>query len=213
MEINEAINLWKKNKIQECIITFDCGGDSMGNLEAALHDKKGEDVECKELKEYFEDTVYNRVEFYVNSDGHYQGESGTVDIVLDEDGSDFDYTKNAQAEFSESISSVLGIKLPKEIIEFINDKISNINGGNDGFAKSFKRDFILSDREEGLLDQLEQIIEEKTSSFIPESVDSVEDWYSYTTNSDESEITELTIKEGELQVCINNSYIVYKDSY
>ena len=50
--------------------------------EIKFFNDKNEEVDCPELEDYSDGEIYNQVEFYVNSDGHYQGESGVVRIEL-----------------------------------------------------------------------------------------------------------------------------------
>lgn len=217
MEIQQVIKLWKDLNIESCEIEFNCGGDSMGDLTASFTDNvKHDTVECKELQDYFEDAVYNHVQFYVNSDGHYQGEHGTVTVTLNEDDLEepfFDYSKNAQSEWSESCESVFDIKLPKETAQFVKDNISNINGGDGGYTVNFKKDLILSDKEETLLQELQETIEQKTNDFSPDIEDGeLDDWFTFTTNSDQNALKNLTVKGNNLKMCISNSYTIYKDS-
>src|ERR1700691_5187239 len=99
MEKKETIELWNKLKIESCTMKFSCGGDSMNDYSFTFYGG-GKEIESPELKDYFDDAVYKHVEFYVNSDGHYQGEAGTVEITLDDD-DDFSYCKAAQSEYEE----------------------------------------------------------------------------------------------------------------
>ena len=85
VEVSQEITLWKENKIHECIMEFSCGGDSMNDYDFKFYDKKGKEIVCVELKDFFEDEVFRRVEFYVNSDGHYIGEFGQVVITLNDE--------------------------------------------------------------------------------------------------------------------------------
>ena len=87
MEKQEAIKLWKELKIESGTMEFSCGGDSMNDYSFTFYGG-GKEIESSELKDYFDDAVYKHVEFYVNSDGHYQGEAGTVEITLDNDDDD-----------------------------------------------------------------------------------------------------------------------------
>ena len=87
METNEAIALWKELGITSATMEFSCGGDSMNDYHFTFYNVNSEnkEVESSELDSFFDDEVFRNVEFYVNSDGHYIGESGTVEIELDED--------------------------------------------------------------------------------------------------------------------------------
>jgi len=210
--MENAIKIWKKLKIEKSILEFDCGGDSMGSTEFKFFDKNENEIESNELTTYFEDAVYDNVEFYVNSDGHYQGEAGTVEIVLNEDGDSFDYSKTAQSEYSETQTSKMEIELSPKMIEFIKENVSNINGGDGNVVVNFKRDFIMTDKQEKLLEEIKAKIETETEEFEPELDNEdgeVQDWFTFTTN-DDGEV--LTINGSDLIVSIRNSYTEYRDS-
>lgn len=220
MTLKEAIKKWKKLGIVSCTMNFNCGGDSMGDTSFEFFDEKGS-VSAPDLEAYFENTIYDRVEFYVNSDGHYQGEAGTVEITLDDD-DDFLYAKNSRSEWSERINSVVGIKLTKPMIEFVKNNVANINGSNDDFAINYKRDFILSEADEKLTTELEDLIGTELGYFEPELSEDdgeLQDWFTFTTainNNDEDGDglaggLNVTIKGNILQVEISNEYTSFKD--
>ncbi len=83
----EIVELWKKLGVSKCEASFMCGGDSMNEMSFTYFDKESEEIpEAKsELDDYFDDVIYDKVDFYVNSDGHYMGENGVVHIELFED--------------------------------------------------------------------------------------------------------------------------------
>ena len=212
--LKEAIEVWKKLNIAKCELTFDCGGDSMGNTEFAFTNEADEEVESEELTAYFDEAIYKNVEFYVNSDGHYQGEAGTVEITLNEDGDDFTYDKNSEKEYSESWTSTMEVELEPEMVKFIKENVSNINGSEgDDITINYKKDVILSDADEELIKKLNDVIVEATSTFSPDDLDeTVDDWYTFTTNSEDlPSLTNLTIEDNKLKISINNSYTLFRD--
>jgi hypothetical protein len=226
LKTSPEIVLWKKLGITNCTMEFSCGGDSMNDYNFTFYkknNKKGKnqpevtEIECEELKHFFDNEVFNRVEFYVNSDGHYQGESGSVEITLDEDSEDEEehqylYIQNAQSEWSEQVTEVIQIDLTTDMVNFINENISNINGGDGDITINYKRDVILGDSEEELVDNLENLIKDKAESFEPQDVEGeLDDYYTFTTN-DGSELEILTIEENKLSLIVNKSTIVYRDS-
>ena len=115
--MKDIIKLWKKLGIQEVEFEFDCGGDSMGDTTLRIYDKKGQSLNDKidferengsywgvyneRILTLIEDKIYADVEFYVNSDGHYQGESGVVEMTFDEEESMFNCSKSSESEWSE----------------------------------------------------------------------------------------------------------------
>lgn len=211
----EAINKWNELNIQRCEMPFSCGGDSMGDWDFNFYDNENNLVVADDLKEFFNEDVFRQVDFYVNSDGHYQGEAGTVEITFDNEEEEFYYVKSSRSEWSECINSVVGIKLTKPMIEFVNNNVANINGSNNDFTINYKRDFILSEADEKLIAELEELISDELEGFEPELDDDGElsEWFSFTTaiNNDSFTDSNVTIKGNILQVEISNEYTVYKD--
>lgn len=124
MKTNEAIQLWKEENIQRCEMEFSCGGDSMNDTHFNFFNKNKEDVQNSDLFSYFDEAVYKNVEFYVNSDGEYLGEYGTVIISLNEDETGFVYDKQSTSEYSEIVSEYTKIPVsPEEEVLF--EKISS----------------------------------------------------------------------------------------
>lgn len=206
----EAIKLWKDLGVEGCTMDFYCGGDSMGDTTFVLYGSEGT-IDCDELLGFFEDEVYKHVDFYVNSDGHYQGESGTVEIVLEDyDGEEeFSYSKSATSEWSETIDTTLKIKLTDEMVSFIEDNILNIRGGyDDKPIVNFKQDFIMSDEEEKILNDILSLVDETAENFSPETYDELEEWYNYTTNERGEEII---IEDNELHLQMSNSVTIYRE--
>lgn len=219
-ERNNIIKLWKENNLTEARFVFTCGGDSMGDTEWEFSNANGDCSAPKEVEDYLEDKVYDRVEFYVNSDGHYQGEAGTVTVTLDDDSEDeedwdFSFSKSATSEWNESYTSKVEYALNDAEAEFVKAHVLNINGGQDGsIAVNFKHDFIMSDEEEILLEKLQSNIDNFVRDFSPKDAEGeLNDWYTFTTNMDgDNEVaTELTVEGNNLILYINNSMTVYKD--
>jgi hypothetical protein len=136
-----------------------------------------------------------------------------VEITLEEDEeeSTFVYSKSSQSEWSERTTNVIGITLTKNEIDFINNYVLNINGGDNDVVVNFKKDFIMTDDDEELLTDLKDRVDKETRDYTPEEIDGeLDDWYSFTTNGDEQD--EITIDEnGSLQVEVSNSYTTYRD--
>jgi len=217
MTTQEAIKLWKELSITECIMEFSCGGDSMNDYSFQFFNGNKK-VESPELDSFFEEEVFNRVEFYVNSDGHYIGEAGEVHIELDDSDEEehtFTYSKSAQAEFSERFSSYGELKLTKKEVEFIKENILNINGGDGEINVNFKRDFILSDEDDVLLEKLKNKIDDFAVNLEIEGEGDgdASDWYSFTTTDDEdNEISTLKVDDEHLLLRVSREFYVYRDS-
>lgn len=200
--------IWLELGISYANFEFSCGGDSMNDTTLTLIGKDGEQISNREIEDYIENEVYNRVEFYVNSDGHYQGEAGTVEIRLDESGEDFDYSKSSQSEWTENYDSEIKIGLDDKQVEFVKAKVLNINGSSDEFVVNYKEDCILTDEEEELAEGLESEMYSVLRDFQPDTDNEVQDWYTFTTNREGKEIT---FEGNEINVTITNSVTEYRD--
>lgn len=224
LKLTPEMLLWKKLGITNCTMDFSCGGDSMNDYSFVFYtDNKNKgknepavvEVKCEELRSYFENEVFNQVEFYVNSDGHYQGEFGQVEITFEEDDDEpeFTYNKSSKSEWSEHTTNVIEIKLTEKMVKFINDYVSNINGGDEDCVINFKSDFIMNEEDEETYQKLQSLIVDEVSEFTPEigDEDELSDWYSFTTNDEDGEFDTLTIKGNNLLVSVNNSFTTTKD--
>jgi hypothetical protein len=160
MQTNELIKLWKELNIRECIMEFNCGGDSMGEVSYVLYDNNNQMVDNPELTDHFESEVYKQVEFYEVSDGNYMGEYGQVIITLEEDDEDenggyFSYDKQATAEWEDTFSSEVKVELTEQELDVIK-KIENINYTSWDATPNvnYKEDCVITDEEEVILDKL-----------------------------------------------------------
>ena len=208
VEVSQEITLWKENKIHECIMEFSCGGDSMNDYDFKFYDKKGKEIVCVELKDFFEDEVFRRVEFYVNSDGHYIGEFGQVVITLnDED--EFEYDKSSKSEWSERFSEKIPIGITPEEAKFLNEKVDNMNGGDGEKNINYKIDCIITDEEEEMVDNILDRIDDVCENYEFQSEEGEpEDTYSWSTDEDGGEIE---IKGDNLYVDVSRSFLIIKE--
>jgi hypothetical protein len=216
MNLQEAVNKWKELSINRAEFEFDCGGDSMNDTTLNFYDKKDKIIINDDLADYFDDQVYKEVNFYEASDGHYQGERGVVHIELDNESDNVDehsftYTKSAESEFNEQYTETIYIDLTDEQATFIAKNVSNINGGEGDMATfNFSRDFIMVDRDDEIMVELTELIDNTACEYEFENAEGEQlDWYSYTTNSDENE---LTIDEGKLKLVVSRTFVVYTES-
>ena len=208
----EIIKLWKEKNIDHVDFNFSCGGDSMNDTDIVIYDKDGNEVECSEIKDHIDDKVYNEVEFYVNSDGHYMGESGTVKVELVEDDEEpyLSYSKSSSSEWSESYQNKEELTLTDKQAEIVSKYVDNINGGEGGeIVVNFKTDCILTDEEQAELYSLETTINEFVEGYEPEDIEGeLSDWYSFTTNDDDEQ---LKLVGNKLTLSITKQAYVYKD--
>lgn len=208
MDIEEIIKVWKEYKVSYVNFEFSCGGDSMNDTSIQVYDDEGSEIDCAELADYFEDAVYKNVDFYENSDGHYQGEAGDVEIRLNDEGDDFDYFKSSQSEWSESYDNDIEIELTKKQVDFIKSKVLNINGDDGNVRTNYKVDCILSDEEVKMVDEIEEELNDACRDFQPDTENEVSEWYRFTTNEEGGEIK---FKKNKIIVTVTNSVTEYKD--
>ena len=217
----EAVSEWKKLGIDNANMEFSCGGDSMSdysftfytkNTSAVTGSPENIEVESEELVLFFDRQIFDDVEFYVNSDGHYIGESGNVVITLNDDEDGFSYDKQSQSEWSESYEETIHIKLSKEEIEFVKNKILNINGGTDGDATfNYKLDCIITDEDAEIIEALGERLSTECDEYEFEEADGEqEDWFSWSTNQEVEDVIQFT-EEDEMLVIIRRNFIQYKE--
>lgn len=189
VEVSQEITLWKENKIEECRMDFSCGGDSMNEYDFKFYDKKGKEIVCDELKDYFENEVFREVEFYEASDGHYIGEFGEVVITLNDEEEGFEYNKLAKSEWSESYSDNIPVGITPQEKDFLKEKVANMNGGDGEKNINYKIDCILSDEEELMVDNILDRIDDTCNDHeFTDSNGEPEDFYRWTTNEDRDEL-------------------------
>jgi len=218
--ITEAVSEWKKLGIDNANMEFSCGGDSMSDYSFTFYTKNKSavtgrpeniEVESELLISFFDLQIFDDVEFYVNSDGHYIGESGNVVITLNDDEDGFVYDKQSQSEWSESYEETINIKLSKEEVEFVKNKILNINGGTDGDATfNYKIDCVITDEEEELIEVLGKRLENECETYEFQDVEGEEeDWFTWSTNQEVDDVIQFT-EEDELVVMVRRNFIQYK---
>jgi hypothetical protein len=201
--VSDVIQSWKDLNIERCEMEFSCGGDSMNDYTFIFYDKEDKKVET-ELESYFEDNVFYNVEFYEVSDGHYLGESGVVHITLNDEEDGFDYSKSAYSEWSENHTETTLVLLTPEEIEFVNGKVLNLVGNQDGIAINYKVDCILNDQEVELSENLLNKLSSHAEDYVFEDVDGEEeDWWSFETNE---------IVGDKIQLQVSRNFLTTTDS-
>ena len=212
---NDIIQIWKENNIEKCVMEFSCGGDSMNDTEFTLYDNEGNQVSNDDITEYFDHKIYDYVDFYEVSDGHYMGESGTVTIELDEyDGeSSFTFSKDAQSEFEETFSGTMEFNLTEVEVKLLVEKISNFNKSewDSQVFINYKDDCVITDEEEVILNDLIKRIEDDSFNF--EIEDATGEEVSSERSFDTGEDGEgLNIGDSVLQVRISSRFYYTQDA-
>lgn len=217
MELKEAIARWKELNVDRVVLTFNCGGDSMGDMEWDVRTVDDDLISNEDLISYFDREVFNRVDFYVNSDGHYIGESGTVTIELedyedDDIEPDFSYNKEAYSDYSESHASTVLIALTDAEVAYIKEYVRDINGGADEHVNiNYSKDFIMTDEMSELEASISEKIGDFTSQYMPEDIEEggqLEDWYNFNTD----DFNPIEFEGNSIKVTINNSVTVQRYS-
>jgi len=166
MEMEEVIEIWKAEGIDHAEFKFSCGGDSMNDTELRFYKENKAIKETWGLSAYFEEKVYDNVEFYENSCDNYIGESGTVTIELNEDEDGFDYDKSSTEEWLETYSNVLKVEITEEQARFLEEYIRDMSGGGwRGDEINYKKDFVLKTEHEDMIQKLRDEFEVKCNDW------------------------------------------------
>lgn len=203
----QIIELWNKLNVTSVDFNFSCGGDSMNDTDITINTKNGV-ITNDEIHDYIDNEVYNQVEFYVNSDGHYQGEFGSVEIILEDEGEDFVYNKSSQSEWNEQLTEVVKVGLTDTEIKFIKENILQIVGEDSRMDFVYKEDIFLTDEAEQFVADLHKKIENGIANNEP-SVDEgeLQDYNSFNTED------EIVINaDNELEIEVHYSVTIYRDS-
>ena len=112
------VEQWLENKINRIEYDFSCGGDSMNDTSIQIFDDKGSEIDCVEIRDYIDDVIYHKVEFYEASDGNYMGEAGNVEIRLSDDEEELEFSKSSQSEWCERVSSDMEVLLDEKEVQF-----------------------------------------------------------------------------------------------
>jgi hypothetical protein len=162
--MEELIEKWKQFNIDRAKFEFTCGGDSMNNTELVFYDKDNNEVEV-DFNDEIENEIYDNITFYDSSDGHYQGEAGTVTVTLvEEEGEEpcFQFDKDAQSEYSESYTDRIQIEFSKEQYDYLEKHVEDIkdNYSIDAIVFAYKIDFFVSPEKELIEKSIMEIIKQ-----------------------------------------------------
>lgn len=170
------LELWKKYNVKYAEFEFSCGGDSMNDELLRMYDKQNVEIiypassELADLEQKIISSIYDNVNFYVNSDGHYIGEYGIVTVQLNENDT-FEYIKNATSEYikenMESIDISDIILSYDDILKYI----SQISGNNHDCMITYSKDFILTEELKTKIANFKEALYNKYDNFIPDITD------------------------------------------
>lgn len=205
--MEDLIEKWKEYKIAKAEFVFSAGGDSMGDVEMTFYDDKGAEVEVSEdFSNAIDEEVYQNVEFYENSDGHYQGESGTVFIGLEDD--ELTYTKDAISEYSNSYSDTVTLELTEEEYNYVDNHISDFaNDEIDDVTFTYSKDFFITEEMEAIENSIKKKMLHLYENHEFETTDDCGDVGDWVTVSDLDVST-----ENKIIFSINYQVTEYEDS-
>ena len=214
--MEDIIKKWKEAKISYANFEFNCGGDSMNDTDLIFYVDNGNKIEVSsEISSYFDDDIYNHVEFYVNSDGHYLGETGTVRITLNESGDDVEYSKSSMSQYSESCEGTIECPITKEQAEFITEYISGLSKDAwDNPHTDFKKDFILTEEHENLIQELHDSFFDHAVNWQPDDVygDVEDESQTYNISTEDSDTIHIYEKDNQFYINLNVGCRVYTES-
>lgn len=218
--LDRAVELWQKCKVDSAEFIFSCGGDSMNDTETILYNVNGHEFKKKtdelaELEELISEQVYKNVEFYEASDGHYQGEAGTVYIKLNDEGTDFEFTKDAQSEFNESYTEQIEFQLSQEEADFLKEYGSAIFA-DDGTSPEilYKKDLVMTDARTDLVADLLERVRVSASEYTFTDAEGEEmEFMQFFTGTDVGERDSLVVKDDNtISISITKTFLQYQPS-
>jgi hypothetical protein len=167
--MEELIKEWLEKGVDRAEFEFSCGGDSMNDTSLVFFDKENKEViMSNESRETLDNDIYSNVEFYVNSDGHYQGEHGTVLVEFNVEENEFNYSKSATEEWSESFSDIITIEITPELHKFCKEYVLEISGEQHYLDIEFAKDFYINSEKCKMLEDIKEIINEAIDDHEPE---------------------------------------------
>lgn len=179
--IDLLIKEWLEKGVDRAEFEFSCGGDSMNDTSLVFFDKEDKEViMSNESRETLDNDIYSNVEFYVNSDGHYQGEHGTVLVEFNVEENEFNYSKSATEEWSESFTDIIKLEITPELHKFCKEYVLEISGESDFLDIEYAKDFYINSEKYKMLEDIQEIINKAIDDHEPEdtSAGELEDYVS-----------------------------------
>jgi hypothetical protein len=179
--MEELIKEWLEKGVDRAEFEFSCGGDSMNDTSLVFFDKENKEViMSNESRETLDNDIYSNVEFYVNSDGHYQGEHGTVLVEFNVEENEFNYSKSATEEWSESFTDIIKLEITPELHKFCKEYVLEISGESDFLDIVYAKDFYINSEKYKMLEDIQEIINKAIDDHEPEdtSAGELEDYVS-----------------------------------
>jgi hypothetical protein len=167
--MEKLIEEWKEKGVDRAEFEFSCGGDSMNDTSLVFFDKESKEIiMSNESRETLDNDIYSNVEFYVNSDGHYQGEHGTVLVEFNVEENEFNYSKSATEEWSESFTDIIKLEITPELHKFCKEYVLEISGESNYLDIEYAKDFYINSEKCKMLEDIQEIINEAIDDHKPE---------------------------------------------
>jgi hypothetical protein len=167
--MEELIKEWLEKGVDRAEFEFSCGGDSMNDTSLVFFDKESKEIiMSNESRETLDNDIYSNVEFYVNSDGHYQGEHGTVLVEFNVEENEFNYSKSATEEWSESFTDIIKLEITPELHKFCKEYVLEISGESNYLDIEYAKDFYINSEKCKMLEDIQEIINEAIDDHKPE---------------------------------------------
>jgi len=167
--MEELIKEWLEKGVDRAEFEFSCGGDSMNDTSLVFFDKESKEIiMSNESRETLDNDIYSNVEFYVNSDGHYQGEHGTVLVEFNVEENQFAYSKSATEEWSESFTDIIKLEITPKLHKFCKEYVLEISGESNYLDIEYAKDFYINSEKCKMLEDIQEIINEAIDDHEPE---------------------------------------------
>lgn len=199
--MEKLIKKWKEYNIDRAEFEFVASGDSMGDTELLFYDKDNNTIEVDFAQE-IENEIYNNVTFYEVSDGHYEGEAGTVTVTLiEEEKPFFQFDKDAQSEYRNRYTDQISIELTEEEYNYLKENVEDIvECWRNDVEYIYKKDFFLSQEKLNLENSIKNKILEVCKDHEFENDGDIEEM-------DGCDVSNLTFKENN-KIVLNYGYII-----
>jgi hypothetical protein len=158
------IELFKQHNVSQVVIEFDAGGDQVNTLDISqIVDENQNDITTPKLIKEFEgliDMCFGRVDFYANSDGHYQGEYGQiiVEVITENGEEDLEFSKYSTSTYNETHEENFEAEkvLSPNLIDFCKENVEGILLDSDSVkvVANYSKDIILTKEIEKILEEI-----------------------------------------------------------
>jgi hypothetical protein len=210
----DAISMWKKYEVESATMLFNCGGDDMGDTEWSIQydvtkfSNISDDLD--KIIAYLDIVVYNAVEFYVNSDGEYLGESGNVVVELKEEDI-FDFYKTSSSEWCERHSAYIEVELNDNEFNLINDYVMSCSNDSDNNMRiNYKKDLILTDKIENIFEEIKNKIYDICKDYEWEMIDGDQNEY-WQWEFDSA--VNIDVPNKKFEVVLWQNFTIFKDDF